>query len=296
MSSTGKSVAQLRRKLRTVRAGLGVLGAIAPPLAARAALVLFRTPPRHVPWSGEAEILASGRELALDVRGDRVRAWKWGEGETVLLVHGWGSTGGRLGSFVAPLVSAGFSIFAFDAPGHGAAARKRQSSLPQFLWTIDAAWRAAGGGELAGIVAHSLGGAATVLALDRDVRARRVALIAPSSDPAGYTRRFAEIVGIRDGIRIRMEKRIERVFDVRWSEFDVLAAAARRTVPVRIVHDAEDSEVPWSEGEALARAWPGATLVTTQGLGHTRIVHDPTVVSGTVQFLTDHQGQSRNLA
>jgi pimeloyl-ACP methyl ester carboxylesterase len=153
------------------------------------------------------------------------------------------------------------------------------------MFAIEAAWRAAGGGELDGIVAHSLGGAATVLALDRGVKARRVVLIASSSDPAGYTRRFAEIVGIGEGVRRGMESRIERLFGVRWEDFDVIAAARRRTEPALVIHDAEDAEVAWSDGEAIARAWPGAELVTTRGLGHIRIVHDPEVIARAVEFL-----------
>lgn len=277
-----KRAAARRRKLRAVRAGLGALELLAPPLAARAAMALFRTPPRHVPWDGERDILAEGRAFPLDVRGASVQAWRWGEGDPVLLVHGWGSSGGRLGSFVAPLVKAGRSVVAFDAPGHGEATVRR-SSLPEFLFTIEAAQKAFG--ELAGIVAHSLGGAATTLALDRGTRARRVVLIAPSSDPAGYTHRFAEVVGIGEGTRRRMAAAIEKKFGLPWSAFDVLAAAKRLTIPALVIHDAEDSDVPWSEGEAVARAWPGAELVTTRGLGHTRIVHDPDVVARSVGFL-----------
>jgi predicted alpha/beta hydrolase family esterase len=283
-TSAEKRAEALRKKLRYVRAGLQALGAVAPPLAARAALALFRTPPRHVPWDREAEILAAGRPLTLDAKGGSVRAWRWGEGAPVLLVHGWGSTGGRLGSLVEPLVASGRSVLAFDAPGHGAAGRRR-SSLPQFMFAVEAAWRAAGGGELDGIVAHSLGGPATVLSLDRGVKARRVVLISPSSDPAGYTRRFAEIVGIGEGVRRRMESRIERLFGVRWADFDVIAAARRRTEPALVIHDAEDSEVAWSDGEALARAWSGAELVTTHGLGHIRIVHDADVIARVVESL-----------
>ena len=44
-----KRAADLKRRLRALRAALGVLGIVAPPVAARAALALFRTPPRHVP-------------------------------------------------------------------------------------------------------------------------------------------------------------------------------------------------------------------------------------------------------
>ena len=271
-----------RRKLVLVRAALRSLSAVAPPLAARAAMAVFRMPPRHQPWEREREILAAGRPTRLDARGRSVAGWAWGSGEPVLLVHGWGSTGGRLGSFVEPLVERGFSVFTFDAPGHGATGG-RQSSLPEFVFSIEAA--AAVCGEFAAIVAHSLGGAAATLAIDRGVRARRAVLLAPSSNPDGYTRQFARIVGIPEGIRERMEAGVERRFGIPWSAFDVLAAGRRLSVPALIIHDAADAEVPWSEGDALAQAWPGAALVTTQGLGHTRIVHDADVVRRAVAFL-----------
>jgi pimeloyl-ACP methyl ester carboxylesterase len=272
-----------RRGLRALRAGMRALGVVAPPLAARAAVALFRTPPRHVAWDGELAILAEGRRVSFPVGDIAVAAWTWGAGEPVLLVHGWGSTGGRLGSFVAPLVSAGHSVIAFDAPGHGAT-EGRRSSLPEFIFGIEAAHAAYG--PFAAIVGHSLGGAATVLAMARSVCARRVVLLAPSGDPAGYTKMFAKLVGIAPAVRERMEERIVREFGIEWSEFDVFAAAHRLTQPLLVFHDEADAEIPWIDGSRIAQTWPGAQLVTTRGLGHTRIVHDPEVVARAVDFMT----------
>ncbi|MDQ2870060.1 MAG: lysophospholipase [Acidobacteriota bacterium] len=270
------------RRLAAVRLGMRTLGALAPPLAARAALALFRRPPGHKPWDGESAILDEGRRLSFPVRGAPVSAWTWGAGPAVLLVHGWGSRAGRLGSFVHPLVDAGFSVVAFDAPGHGATGG-RLSSLPEFLFSIEAAHRVYG--PFAGVIGHSLGGAAATLALGRGVRSDRVVLLAPAADPAGYTRRFAEIVGIAPGVRERMEANLVREFGLRWPEFDVLAAARRLSVPLLVFHDESDGEVPFRDGAAIATAWPNGSIVPTQGLGHRRLVHDPAVVAKAVEFL-----------
>ena len=56
-----------------------------------------------------------------------------------------------------------------------------------------------------------------------------------------------------------------------------------------VFHDVQDSEVAISNGEAIASAWPGATLVKTEGLGHKRIVHDEGVVTRAVRFLTERK-------
>lgn len=284
-SSAKRAEARARsrqRRLSALRFGMRTLGAVSPALAARAAEKLFRTPPRHVPWDGEHAVLGEGRRVVLSVRGLPVAAWTWGRGEPVLLAHGWGSTGGRLGSFVPPLLAAGYSVVAFDAPGHGETGGRR-SSLPEIIFSIEAAHAAYG--PFAGIIGHSLGGASVTLAVGRGVSSRRTVLLAATGDPAGYTKRFAELLGVAPAIRERMEASLVRQFGMQWPEFDVVAAARRATSPALVIHDADDAEIPWSDGAAVAKAWPGAELVTTHGLGHTRIVHDPDVVARAVAFV-----------
>jgi pimeloyl-ACP methyl ester carboxylesterase len=63
------------------------------------------------------------------------------------------------------------------------------------------------------------------------------------------------------------------------------------TTPALIVHDRDDPDVPYAHGEEIARAWPGAELMTTSGLGHRSVLRDPEVIRRTVSFLG--QGRSR---
>jgi pimeloyl-ACP methyl ester carboxylesterase len=253
-------------------------------------MALFRRPPRHRDSESERAALEGGERLDLALDGRAVAIWRWGRGPAVLFVHGWGSRGSRLAPFVAPLADAGFSIIAFDAPGHGASAG-RLSSLPQFIAAIAAVARAVGGVEA--IVAHSMGGAATSLAMARGVAARRVVFLAPAADPAGYSERFAGMIGLTPSVLARMKQNIERRFGQKWEEFDVLAAARTMTAPLLVFHDREDRDVPWSDGAAIAAAWPGAELVSTVGLGHRRIVQDPQVIARAVGFLAEPGSATR---
>ena len=52
-----------------------------------------------------------------------------------------------------------------------------------------------------------------------------------------------------------------------------------------MVHDRGDAEIPWQHGAAIARAWRGAEMLITEGLGHRRILRDPDVVAATVAFV-----------
>jgi len=65
---------------------------------------------------------------------------------------------------------------------------------------------------------------------------------------------------------------------------EALAPAMRGALLV--VHDDADSEVPIACGEAIARAWPGATLIRTHGLGHRRILRDAATLEATTRFVS----------
>ncbi len=265
-------------------AGLRAAARVSPDLAARAAGALFRLPPRHRTSEAERRFLATARRRFLQTGAGRVAVWSWGEGPPILLVHGWGSRGVRLSSFIAPVIAAGRRAVTFDAPGHGES-DGRLSSLPQFVEALAAVADAAGGPRA--VIAHSMGGATTALAILRGLAVERAVFLAPAANPGAYSRRFAQALGLSADVRDRMERRFETRFGFRWTDLDVPSRAAAMTTPLLVFHDEEDHEVPWSDGQAITRAWPGARLVTTRGLGHTRIVHDPEVVARAAAFVTE---------
>lgn len=277
-------------RLSVIRAVFRALCAASPPLAATAAMALFRRAPRHRHSEDEQTALAAGQRRDLRLDGRRLAVWQWGHGPAVLLVHGWGSRGARLASFVPPLTRAGYSVIAFDAPGHGASSG-RLSSLPQFIEAIEAIGERFG--PFAAAVGHSMGGAATTLTMGRGLAVERVVFIAPAANPAGFTDRFAKIIRLTPDVHARMRRLLERRFGMAWADFDVIAAAKKLTAPLLVFHDAEDRDVPPADGEAIAAAWPGAQLVITEGLGHRRIVHDPSVVSRAVAFLSPGEAATR---
>ena len=55
--------------------------------------------------------------------------------------------------------------------------------------------------------------------------------------------------------------------------------------PALIVHDLDDQDVPWGEGERYAQYWPGARLLTTEGLGHRRVLDAPEVIEAALAFV-----------
>jgi len=270
------------RLLPLVRAANRALSWLAPELAARAAERQFLTPPRPRRPRAEIEVLRAARARPMHVGTRRIETWVWGTGPSVLLVHGWGGRGAQLGAFVEPLVARGFSVVTFDAPGHGAS-DDGSVTIPEMTEGILAV--AAARGPLAGLIAHSVGATAATRALYEGLDATAVVLVGPAADLVTPSVRFTTALGYSPAVRERMRGRIEARVGRSWSAFDVVALAPSIEAPLLVVHDVGDSEVPWHAGLAITRAWRGAALLTTDGLGHRRILRDPDVVAATVAFV-----------
>ena len=155
--------------------------------------------------------------------------------------------------------------------------------MPQFARALAAV--AAEAGSLYGIVAHSMGGSATTLAMAGGLHVERAVFIAPAADPARFAQDFAKLLAITPVALERMRRRSEARLGFSWSDLNVPRLATRLKAPLLVFHDREDVTVPYDEGAAIAAAWPGAELVTTTGLGHRDIVRDREVVSRSVGFL-----------
>jgi pimeloyl-ACP methyl ester carboxylesterase len=268
------------------RAALQTAFVVSEDLGTSLAERLFTTPRRHPRPARERAILASAREIPIDValRAPRwqdqhctIRAWRWGHGPTVLLVHGWEGRGSQLGSFVEPLVAAGMSVVAFDAPGHGDSPGHRLylSDLADCIAAI-----ASVVGPLHAIIAHSFGCAGALLAYARHgIDAARNIMIAPNVLIDDAFRRFARLVALDEADRGRLEAAITEHGGVPLDDLRVERLVRDRESALLVLHDRADREVPFAHATALAAAWPAAHLVATDGLGHRRILRDRDVIA-----------------
>jgi pimeloyl-ACP methyl ester carboxylesterase len=256
-----------------------VLSGVAPRLAGRATLLLtLRTRRRD------------GRQ-SLGSQADRF--FVAGSGETVvhrmgpntgpraLLVHGWNGSALDWRPVAEALVAAGFSVTAIDLPAHGMSPG-RTSSLPRFVRGLREVDRRHGPFDV--WVAHSMGAAATLAALAQGARARRVVLIGGLADPAQALRGVARGFGLNATATDAFLEAIERNEKMALAEVDGVRNASTLQAPVLLLHDREDRVVPIEHGRRLAQALSGATFVATRGLGHRRILSDPSIVRSLVDF------------
>jgi pimeloyl-ACP methyl ester carboxylesterase len=260
-------------------------GPIAPEAMARRAGELFTRPFRSARERALAAPTLGAAELELNVDGTPIHAYVWGDPNRqpyVLFAHGWSSYGTRVAPWLKPLQDAGYAVVAFDQAAHGRSGGTH-TSLPDFTSHLLAVGHHFG--PAAAVIGHSLGGAATALALARGLEAQRAVLIAPAADPLAAVERFSRFVWLAGSVGRRMFAGFEQAMQFDAGELQAHNNAPKIARPALIVHDVEDREVPWSEGERYARFWRDSRLLSTHGLGHNRVADDAGVIAATLRFL-----------
>ena len=271
-------------RLASLRASVRVGSVVNPRATIERAGDLFCTP-FATSRARARQVASDAAESSFEFDGERIHTYAWGDPQAqpyVLFAHGWSSHATRFLPWVARLRAAGYAVVAFDQAGHGLSTGRR-STLPEFTRTLLSVGQRFG--PAAALVGHSLGGAAAAAALARGLQAECAVLIAPAADPVDAALRFARFIRLPERLCRRMIAMFEARIGIRFAAFQAHRNAPRIARPALIVHDLEDREVPWSEGERYARFWAGSRLLSTRGLGHNRIAQDEGVIAATLRFL-----------
>lgn len=245
-----------------------------PGRAASLAGALWFTPPRPRP----AAAAPTGAAYAVDLDGATIRGTVWGtSGPRVYFMHGWGGRGTDVAALVPELLRRGIRVVTLDGPAHGGSdpltPGSRHADAVGFGRALAAV--VAHHGPAHAVVAHSLGAVAVTLALRSGALAcDRLVLLAPVVEVRGQLAAFCRHLGVGPRARSRLDGEVLRRTGLPLEEFTLFGAEAG---DVLVVHDRDDRLAPYGATAAHVRDRAGATLVTTEGLGHHRLLRDPSV-------------------
>lgn len=264
--------------------------ALAAPLAGHvdgrlaAARHAFSTPERVAMSPAEKAALADAAEPPLRHEGLKLARWTLGAGPRVILVHGWNSRGSHLLGFARPLVEAGFSVTLFDLPGHGDSSGHAASVVHagRALRAVMAA-----SGEVHGLIGHSMGSAAALLAFAHGLQVRRSVHLAGPSSLTPMVKGLARSHGLGPADAAALAGWVEGFIGTRMAYVDLERLRHGLRHPGLIVHDPEDRTVPIAASEALHAAWAGSRFEQVAGLGHRRLLADADVIARSVAFIAD---------
>jgi pimeloyl-ACP methyl ester carboxylesterase len=276
-----------------VRTAFAVGSWIAPRTTIERAADVFCTPSRAARRKAADASDAGAVRSTLTIGAYAIEVYRWGDPATqpyVLLAHGWSDYALRFVPLANALHAAGFAVVAFDQPGHGRSTGET-ATLPEFARCVRAVGDAFG--PAFAVIGHSMGGAAAAIALHVGLDAERAILVAPPADLAAAADRFADLVGLASHLREPLQRHLESRASVTFEALEAHRNVREIHRPALVIHDIADREVPWSEGERYARFWPDARLLSTTGLGHTRILGDTAVIGAVLDFLRGEEVGTR---
>jgi pimeloyl-ACP methyl ester carboxylesterase len=270
--------------LRLIRLGFIIGGSISPKLAGRVAYNLWFTPTRFSTPASEQEALRSADCVYRKINGINIATYHWGQsGPTVLLAHGWSGRGTQLGAFVEPLVAAGFRVLSFDAPAHGSSSGKQTTlyEIADVMLALNDQY-----GPFDSVITHSFGGPCLAVAIQRGLKTTSVVSISPPARLAALVEKFADTLAIPEKAVKDFVQRFEDSFGKNIFEQASMVNNVRDLdMPALVIHDEDDADIPWRDGQAVAQAWKNAIFIKTSTLGHRRILRDGLIIQTAVDFI-----------
>jgi pimeloyl-ACP methyl ester carboxylesterase len=248
----------------------------------------FFSPSQYEVKSVDREIIERGNNYRIPFDGGELAVTSWGDsGPTVLLMHGWGGARAQMTGFVAPLLSAGYRVVAYDQPAHGESDGK-MTNLIEIAPTMSLVMKREG--EFDAVIAHSFGTLITSYAL--------VNLNFPPPSKLIYfgafnrllesLPRFQVLANLPDEVMDGLNAAISENFGK-----DVLDAIVNATlvpqinIPALMFHDTADNVTPVEDSRAIARVWKSAQFVETDGLGHRGALQSKEIHEQVLSFLTN---------
>jgi pimeloyl-ACP methyl ester carboxylesterase len=262
------------------------LSFISTKLTVQFAARLFTSPIKHPIPKRELEMERLTRQEVLLIPSIQKRINVYHSGASlkkILLVHGWSGRGTQLVKFAEAFEKLGFQIVSFDAPAHGKSPGNTTSML-EFIGSIFEIEKQFGPFEAA--IGHSLGGMSLLNAVKQGLQIKRLTIIGSGDIVKDIIDDFVKKLQLNskigDLLRIHFEKKSNRTMDS-YSSFH---AAAEISIPVLIIHDENDEEVPVSCAHHIHQHLKNGDLMITQNLGHRKILGDAAVIQKTIQFIT----------
>lgn len=201
------------------------------------------------------------RELRLPTgNGKQLFAWL-GEAApgapAIVIMHGWGGNAEMMLPLATPLFRAGYTVLLVDARCHGRSDMDSFASLPRFAEDIQAAvaWLAqqlptppAG----IGVLGHSVGAGAALLAASKDARIAAVASLAAFAHPGNMMRRWLGGRGIPYfPLGAYILAYVQRTIGHRFDAIAPRQTISALTCPVLLMHGEADATVPVAEAHAI---------------------------------------------
>lgn len=241
--------------------------------AAEKALYLFTRPRNGRKLTEEQfEFLGTAFQEEFKFDNHAIMSYRWlGTKSTILLVHGWESNSYRWRNLILELNKKGHNIVALDAPGHGNSGSRFFNAVlySEFINVVAKRFQP----EI--IIGHSVGGmSATFFQKKYQLESvKKIILLGAPSEFTDVLKRYTDMLGYNQRITDQLNLTISARFGNHPKTFSTAKYLESIDSRGLIIHDEQDTVIPYNDALLIKNSFKDSILITTQGLGHS-LDHD----------------------
>lgn len=246
---------------------------------------LFTTPIKHRIPKRELKMDSESIQNTIPVPSinKSIMVYEYGTSQKkALLVHGWSGRGTQLFKIADSLLEHGYSIVSFDAPAHGKS-KGSTTIMSEFIASILEIEKQYGPFEIA--VGHSLGGMSVLNAIKSGLNVNKAIIIGSGDIVQDILDEFVSKLRLKSEISNRLRYYFENKYQVKMDDFSAYQAAKKIIIPVLVIHDKNDPEVPVKAGIHIHENLQKGSLFLTEGLGHRKILGSHEVIKKIIEFI-----------
>ena len=248
---------------------------------------LFTTPIKHKVPKRELEMDDNSfhKRILIPVINKEIVVYQYGKSDKkILLVHGWSGRGTQLVKFADAFVDKGYATISFDAPAHGKSSGN-STIMTEFIASIIEIDNKFGPFEAA--VGHSLGGMALLNAIKKGLKINRLTIIGSGDKVKDILDDFVSKLELKPEFSSHLQQHFEKKYNEPMENYSAQSAAKTVDIPVLVIHDENDYEVPVETSINIHDNLKNGELLITQHLGHRKILGNPFVIEKTIEFITN---------
>lgn len=270
---------------KTILFFFSVLQKISTALTVKFASLLFKSPIKYkVPKREYLMDQKSKQKLVYIPKIEKqIMTYEYGEGsKKILLVHGWSGRGTQLVKIADKIIELGYSTISFDAPAHGKSPGST-TLMPEFIESILELEKTHGPFEHA--IGHSLGSMSILNAIKEGLQIKKAVIIGSGDSVNDILLDFVSNLKLKSNIASKIRAHFEKKYQINMESYSAYIAAKSCSIPILVIHDKNDEDVPYTASENIHKNLKNSTLLLTEKFGHRKILGNEKVIETIVHFL-----------
>jgi len=255
-------------------------------LAAKFAIFIFSTPVKYKIPKRELKMFANSKKrlVLIPAISKKVMLYTYGNGlKKALLVHGWSGRGTQLSTIAQYLIENNYTVYSFDAPGHGKSPKSRTNML-EFEASIKFLDLVVGPFDIA--IGHSLGGMALLKSSASGFKVNKLIVIGTGDKVTTILLNFIHNLQLKPIIVLKIKHYFDDVLKVNIEQLSGSYNALKTPTKTLVIHDKNDKDIDVSRAYKIRQNLKNGELFITNNLGHRLILRDKKVIDKISTFIT----------